>query len=293
MPQPMPPMHDYNFVVQGVNLRARVSRASETEPVVMLLHGFPETHYAWRNQVLPLHEAGWRVVTLDLRGFGQSGKPEDKDQYRIDLLAGDAIGVLDALGVRRAALVGHDIGAIAAWRAALDFPDRVSHLVTIAGPHPGAGRLSAAGLPLAWMRLFPLLHEANLGFMNFRTLAACLASNTRPGTVTEEDLVVYRESWYREGAVPAMLRYFSAPQAPAPASTHPRCPTTIIWGEQDKWYPASQADASARACGGDVRVVRLPVGHYPHLDAPTEVTGAILDLIGRQEKHREWRPPQW
>ncbi len=293
MPLPMPPMHDYNFVVQGVNLRARVSRASEDSPVVLLLHGFPETGYAWRNQVLPLHDAGWRVVTVDQRGFGQSGKPKGKDAYRLDLLAGDAMGIFDALGVKRGAIVGHDIGAIAAWRAAIEFPDRVSHLVAISGPHPSAGKLSAAGLPLAWMRLFPVLHEANLGFMNFRTLAACLTNNTKPGTITEGDLVHYREAWYREGAVPAMLAYFSAPAPSALQGERPRCPTTIIWGDKDSWYPVSQAEASARATGGDVRLVRLPTGHYPHLDAPVEVTSAILDLLGRQEKHREWRPPQW
>jgi pimeloyl-ACP methyl ester carboxylesterase len=284
-------MHDYNFVIQGVNLRVRVSRAAEDSPTAVLLHGFPESWYGWRNQILPLYEAGWRVAVPDLRGFGDSGKPAGKDAYRLDVVAADAIGILDKLGVARGALIGHDLGAAAAWRAAQDAPDRVSYLVAIDGPHPGVARPNGSGLPLSTMRLFPILHEANLRGLNFTQLAKDFEHHLSPNRLTVEDLKIYRESWYREGAIGAMLKYFQASPPPVAKSDRILCPSLVIWGQKDSWYPRAIGEASAKAAGS--RFLELPTDHYPHLDAPDEVTRALIEFLGRHEKRREWRPPQW
>jgi hypothetical protein len=152
---------------------------------------------------------------------------------------------------------------------------------------PGRGTHSVSpGDAAKWF--LPLADaEANLRWMNFRSLSQCLTSQTRPGSVTEADLAVYREAWYREGAVEAMLRYFAAPAAPA-AKGEVRCPALVIRGRSDKSYSAAQV---TNPTGG--RVIDVDTGHFPHLDVPAEVSAALVDVLGTQEKRQEWRPPQW
>ncbi|WP_338677141.1 alpha/beta hydrolase [Streptomyces sp. SCSIO 30461] len=94
-------------------------------PLVVLLHGFPESWHSWRHQFDPLAEAGFRVVAPDQRGYGSSDHPADVGAYSIFHLVGDVVGLIQALGERRAYVVGHDWGAPVAWHTALLRPDMV------------------------------------------------------------------------------------------------------------------------------------------------------------------------
>ncbi len=107
-------------------------------PAVLLLHGFPDSHALWRNQVPALVNAGYRVIAPDLRGFGDSSKPVGVEKYGILDIAGDVVGILDSLGVDRAHVVGHDWGAALAWAMAAFLPARVDHLVALSVGHPSA-----------------------------------------------------------------------------------------------------------------------------------------------------------
>ena len=80
-------------------------------PVVVLCHGFPEAWYSWRHQLAPLSAAGFRAVAPDMRGYGQSDRPDAIDQYTLLHLVGDMVGLVDAVGVEQAMIVGHDCGA--------------------------------------------------------------------------------------------------------------------------------------------------------------------------------------
>ena len=93
-------------------------------PLVILCHGFPESWYSWRHQLPALSAAGFHAVAVDMRGYGQSDRPEAIDQYTLLHLVGDMVGLLDALGVEQAVIAGHDWGAPVAWHAALLRPDR-------------------------------------------------------------------------------------------------------------------------------------------------------------------------
>ena len=88
-------------------------------PVVLLVHGFPESWYSWRHQLPALADAGYRAVAIDVRGYGRSSKPTAIDEYRLLRLVADNVGVLDALGVESAVIVGHDWGSPIAWTSAL------------------------------------------------------------------------------------------------------------------------------------------------------------------------------
>src|SRR4249919_1402742 len=84
-------------------------------PLVVLLHGFPESWYSWRHQIEALAGAGFRVVAPDQRGYGATDAPEEVERYTLLDLVGDVIGLIDALGGGRAIVVGHDWGAPVAW----------------------------------------------------------------------------------------------------------------------------------------------------------------------------------
>lgn len=119
--------------VNGVRLRL-IDAGPEAGPVVVLTHGFPELAYSWRHQIPALTAAGYRVLAPDQRGYGGSSRPDAVDAYDIAALTGDVVGLLDDIGAHRAALVGHDWGAVVAWSAALLHPERVAGVAGLSVP---------------------------------------------------------------------------------------------------------------------------------------------------------------
>ena len=97
-----------------------------TGPLVVLCHGFPHLWFSWRHQIPVIVKAGWRVVALDMRGYGRTDSPEEIEKYTLLHLGGDMVGLLDGLGAETAAIAGHDWGAPVAWHAGLLRPDRFS-----------------------------------------------------------------------------------------------------------------------------------------------------------------------
>ncbi len=121
-------------------------------PLVVLVHGFPESWYSWRRQLPAIAAAGFRVVAPDMRGYGQTDVPADIASYTIMHLVGDVTGLVEALGERQAIVVGHDWGATVAWSAALLRPDMFRAVAAMSvpyrqrGPVPPLRALRAAGL---------------------------------------------------------------------------------------------------------------------------------------------------
>jgi pimeloyl-ACP methyl ester carboxylesterase len=105
-----------------------------TGPLVVLCHGFPESWYSWRHQLRALAEAGFRAVAPDMRGYGQTDRPEEIEKYTLLHLVGDMVGLLDALGAETAVIAGHDWGAPVAWHAALLRPDRFRGVIGLSVP---------------------------------------------------------------------------------------------------------------------------------------------------------------
>src|SRR3954471_5273032 len=109
-------------------------------PPVLLCHGFPESWYSWRHQLGALAAAGFHAVAPDMRGYGQTERPEAIDQYTLLHLVGDMVGLLDALGAETAVIAGHDWGAPVAWHAALLRPDRFPAVVGLSVPYRPRGQ---------------------------------------------------------------------------------------------------------------------------------------------------------
>ncbi|MEV6766958.1 alpha/beta hydrolase [Streptomyces sp. NPDC051105] len=108
-------------------------------PLVVLLHGFPESWHSWQHQFGPLAAAGFHVVAPDQRGYGSSDHPEDVDAYSIFHLVGDVVGLIRELGEDKAFVVGHDWGAPVAWHTALFRPDLVRGVAGLSVPPPFRG----------------------------------------------------------------------------------------------------------------------------------------------------------
>src|SRR5205085_2838493 len=120
--------------IEANGLRMHIAEQG-SGPLVLLCHGFPECWYSWRYQLQALSEAGYHAVVPDLRGYGQTDRPEDVGAYTLLHLVGDLVGILDVLGEQNAILVSHDWGSVLAWQAALMRPDRFPALVTMSVPY--------------------------------------------------------------------------------------------------------------------------------------------------------------
>lgn len=135
--------------VEANGIRMHIAEQGEG-PLVVLLHGFPETWYSWRHQLPALAAAGYHAVAPDLRGYGQTDRPDAVEKYSQLHLVGDVIGLLDALGEEQAVLVAHDFGTSVAWNTAQLRPDRVRGVVALSVPYLPRGPVSAlAGLTQA------------------------------------------------------------------------------------------------------------------------------------------------
>jgi pimeloyl-ACP methyl ester carboxylesterase len=131
-------MQTQHRFVDTNGIRMHIAEAGRG-PLVVLLHGFPESWYSWRHQLEALSNAGFHVVAPDQRGYGQTDRPEAIDSYAMFHLVGDAIGLLDALGEAQAVVVGHDWGAPVAWHTALFRPDRVRGVGGLSVPYRPRG----------------------------------------------------------------------------------------------------------------------------------------------------------
>ncbi|WP_108610555.1 alpha/beta hydrolase [Aminobacter sp. MSH1] len=103
-------------------------------PTVLFCHGFPAIWSSWRSQMAAVAGAGWRAIALDMRGYGKSDAPDDAEAYISFQCVGDLVGILDALGIATAVVVGHDFGASVAWNAAMMRPDRFTSVFGISVP---------------------------------------------------------------------------------------------------------------------------------------------------------------
>lgn len=162
--------------VNGLNFHV-VDEGKPDDPVVLLLHGFPDSSDLWRNQIPVLRAAGYRVIAPDLRGFGQSSKPVKQADYKVPLVGGDVLGILIQLGIGQFHLVGHDWGAILAWGLA-------AHL-----SQPSLDK-QLAGMPPAFANIFRTLPVKP----QIQSLAALSVGH--PEAYKEPPLDQREKSWY-------------------------------------------------------------------------------------------------
>jgi pimeloyl-ACP methyl ester carboxylesterase len=135
-------------MVQTNGINMHIAEAG-TGPLVVMVHGFPGLWYSWRYQLKALAEAGWHAVAVDQRGYGRTDRPSDPKVYDADYVANDMLGLLDALGEKKAIFIGHDFGAQLVFNLAVRHPDRLNAVIGMACPYDFdlAGRGGAGSKP--------------------------------------------------------------------------------------------------------------------------------------------------
>jgi pimeloyl-ACP methyl ester carboxylesterase len=139
----------------GINMH--VAEAGEG-PLVLLVHGFPESWYSWRHQLPALAAAGYHAAAVDVRGYGRSDAPEPIEAYSMKNMTADMAGVVEALGETQAVVVGHDWGAPIAWTSAVLYPDRFRAVAGLSVPYTGRP-------PLAPTQLFKQMFQDNFFYI--------------------------------------------------------------------------------------------------------------------------------
>ena len=263
--------------VNGISLY--VEEHGSGVPVV-LLHGWPDSARLWRHQIPFLTARGFRVIAPDMRGFGRSGRPDSVAAYALRHAVADVAGILDALDIGAAHVVGHDWGAAVAWLTAMFCPDRVRKLVAISVPHPLAPRTIRQD-EMAWYQLFfqftdiaeaTIRHDDWAWLRTFSRgdgdLGQAIADLSRPGALTAS------LNWYRANLAPRM------PGAP-PQLPPVNAPTLGIWSDRDHYLDGERMERSADYVQGPWRYENVGnASHWVPLDAPGRLNELLLGWLG-------------
>ncbi|MGF6639626.1 alpha/beta hydrolase [Paraburkholderia sp. MM6662-R1] len=305
----------YDIATNGITLH--VTEQGEG-PAVLFCHGFPDTAYTWRRQMKTIAAAGFRAIAPDMRGYGRSSAPADANLYTPLHTAGDLIGLLDALAIPRAVLVGHDGGATHAWNAALMRPDRFPAVFCLSVPFVPRGdasvfdRMRKAGLQDKFYMFEQIRADAGEIWANAAvTIPGILywASGTAPAgqqwspmdparslhrtapgplpSWAPTDYVAHNIAEFQRTGFHGGLNYYRAAEpyfalsAPWKGAKIVQ-PSFFIWGKADglkELYPLSLDDLRAGLPGLVGGLELDNVGHWVQHEAAADVSDQLLKFV--------------
>jgi len=273
-------------------------------PAVLLLHGYPQTHYCWRR-VAPTLATSHTVIAPDLRGYGQTRAPRggpDGAGYSKREMAADLLSVLDALGVERAVVVGHDRGGRVAYRMALDAPDRVERLavLNVIPTVEQFARVTPEDALEYWPFFFlaqpPPFPERLIAAATDHYICSILESWANRPEAIEADAVAHYVASFDENTIATTCADYRAAfhldrahdADDRSAGRRIACPVLVLWGALDAGL--TDPDEDARAAGdGPIEVWRrwaddvagrpIPAGHFIPEEAPDELLSALGDFL--------------
>jgi pimeloyl-ACP methyl ester carboxylesterase len=246
---------------------------------VLLLHGCPDSAALWREVVPRLVAARYRVVTLDQRGFGESDAPLGVSSYALPRLADDVLAVMDALGIEKAHLVGHDWGAAVAWLLAGNRPERFRTLSALSVGHARA--YAAAGFPQlskAWYILVALVPRLGEWLIRRRDFQLLKGITQHPEA----------ERWVRDlsrpGRLTAGLNWYRANSLSVTDHPKVKIPVLGVWSDGDFALTEAQMTGSAKYVDGSFRYERIDgASHWFPLEVPERVSSLLLEFF--EAKH--------
>lgn len=261
---------------------------------VVLLHGFPEIAYSWRHQISALVDAGYRAISFDQRGYGGSSRPEAVEEYSLEHLVGDVVGLLDRLGIERATLVGHDWGSIVGWTTAIVHPDRISRVVSLNVPYRGA----CTGFPTTEVirekladRFGYVLMFQSEGVVEalfdadpdawLRGVFSMVAGSK--DFLTDAEFDVFAEA-FRESGITGPVNWYRNIDANAQAyrsyaGAKITQPTLMLTADADPVLPASLVKGMGRWVEDLTTVIIEGSGHWTQQEQPDAVNDALLDWL--------------
>lgn len=295
-PVPVPRIEDYappsEFVMVGSIKTHFVARGTRGDAIVFI-HGFGCTTTTWEKNLDELSKA-FRVLALDLKGFGLSAKPRD-GEYHLEAFSRHVLGFLDAMKLDRAVLVGNSMGGAIATRVALFHPERVAGLVLVdpiptAFPRPSLplGRLGVGtgrALGDKGKRPSSALPALTRAMITRQTIASGLKSAFHDQSLVSDSMI---ETHYRpitfDGAPEALIAMLNPPPESAkalPPLSSLKLPTLVIWGRHDRLVPQAIADLYATNIPGARKVVFENSGHFPQIEEPAEFNARLAEFVSQ------------
>jgi epoxide hydrolase 4 len=254
-------------------------------PLIVMIHGFPDYWYTWRDQMEGLADR-YQVVAIDQRGYNLSDKPEGVENYDMRMLIGDVVAVIKSLGQEKAIIVGHDWGGAVAWQFAMNLPQMTDKLIILNLPHPrGLARElakpdSQQAKNSAYARAFQ--QEGADKSLTAEGLAAWVTDPIAKPKYIEA---------FRRSSFTAMLNYYKAnyPREPFREDTSPvikvQAPVLEIHGLKDTYLLAGALDGTWNWVERDFTLVAIPnAGHFVQQDASAQVTSTIRSWLQTHEK---------
>jgi len=246
---------------------------------VLLLHGWPDSSYLWRNQIPFLVANGFRAIAPDQRGFGRSDRPEGVAAYSLQNAVADSLGILDALAIDTADIIAHDWGASVAWRTATAHRNRLRRLVVLSAPHPLAP-YTLRQREMAWYTLFfqfEGIAEAWLQLDDWALFREILRGN--------RDIDRYISDLSRPDALKASLNWYRANLAPRLPESPPKLPpvevpTLGIWSSNDRYLDGERMKMSGQFVRARWRYEQLDdASHWIPLDAPDRLNQLLIEWL--------------
>ncbi len=247
--------------------------------VVVLLHGFPQQPSSWHDVAGRLNQAGLRTLVPTMRGYTATSRPRPRRAYTTAETTADVVALLDAAGIERAHIVGHDWGGAPAWGMAGRHPERTASVTVLSTPHPAAMidafRGSNQGLKSWYMALFqlPVLPEV----LARRTLTRTLRDSRLP----EDHVQAYVAGMAEPGALTGALNWYRGmPFSIREPVGRITVPTTYVWGRHDFALGRFAAERTEHYVDGPYAFVDLDAGHWLPETEPAAVAEAILARVG-------------
>ena len=236
-------------------------------PLIVMIHGFPDFWYTWRDQMTALADK-FQCVAIDQRGYNLSDKPQGVENYDVRLLVGDVAAVIKSLGHDKAIIVGHDWGGLVAWQFALNIPQMTDRLIILNLPHPRGLSRELANNPKqqensAYARNFQQPDAAS------KLTPEALAFWVKDPAVKQKYIEAFKRSDFE-----AMLNYYKRnyPREPYKEDTSPVVKTQMsvlmIHGLDDTALLAPALNNTWEWMGKDLTLVTIPgAGHFVQQDA--------------------------
>jgi pimeloyl-ACP methyl ester carboxylesterase len=270
-----------NVAANGLNFNVIDEGPRDGTPV-LLLHGFPDRGSMWHHQIDALTDAGYRVIAPDLRGFGDSDAPDAVDQYGLFALLGDITAILDALGVDKAHVVGHDWGAALAWITATFAADRVLSLTAVSVGHPSA--FASAGVEQKQKSWYMLAFQ-HVGIAEEMVMHDDFAFFQNWGEGGSEKQ--WAEDLSRPGRMTSALNIYRANVPPESflATTRMELPpvavrTMGVWSDGDEALTEAQMRNSAQHVAGEFRYERIDgISHWIPTAGAKRLNALLLDFL--------------
>ncbi|MBN2027552.1 MAG: alpha/beta hydrolase [Actinobacteria bacterium] len=266
-------------------------------PLMVMLHGFPEFWYSWRHQIPAMAES-YRVVAPDMRGYNQSEKPVGVSHYRLGALMEDIQGLIHHLGESSAVLVAHDWGGGVAWPFAAYYPQMVDRLIILNCPPPAVLMRHLMGNRAQlrrsyYMFLFqlPLLPEAVMRARDYELIERAFRGwAIDKSAFSDHDIAMFKEAAAKPGALTGGINYYRAafrgflrsPRLSESSEAKVRCPTLVIWGEEDKALGKELSDDFHTEVDGPLEIEFISnCSHWVQQEQPRRVNALIADFLAR------------